>query len=79
MRIFAREILWFFIALLFAVPLAYLFVHLMNLTPEGIKLSQDERVFQMEFFFTGGFLGVIGVYIMRVIMWSISTLAKSIG
>lgn len=79
MRIFAREMLWLFIAILFAVPLAYLFVHLMNLSPEGMTLTQDEEVFQMDFFFIGGILGIIGVYVMRVIMWSISTLAKNIG
>ena len=77
MKAFAREILWLFIALACATPLAYLFVSLMNLRPENSFLSQDEQVFQTEFFFIGGILGFVGVYIMRVIMWALSTLAKA--
>ena len=79
MKVFAREMLWLLIAVVVAVPLAYFFVFLMNLVPEGIILSQDEKVFQMEFFFIGGIIGFIGVYIMRVVIWAIITLVKKMN
>ncbi len=79
MKVFAREILWVFIAVLVAVPLAYYFVYLMGLTPEQDKLTQDEQVFQMEFFIVGAILGFVGVYVMRVVMWAITTLVKNIN
>ena len=76
MKIFAREVLWLFLAFLCAVPLAYGFVYLIKLIPESEVLTTDEEVFQMEFFFAGALLGFFGVYVMRVIMWAISTIVK---
>ena len=76
MKIFAREVLWLFLALLCALPLAYGFVSLIKLVPESKLLTKDEEVFQMEFFLAGAILGFFGVYVMRVIMWAISTVVK---
>ena len=76
MKTFAREMLWFLIAIVFAVPLAYFFIYLMNLVPENELMTEEEWVFQMEFFIIGAILGFIGVYIVRVIMWAITLQLK---
>ena len=72
MKAFARELAWFFIAILIAIPIAYLFAHMMNLQPEGIKMTPHEEVFQMELFITGAVLAFICTYVMRVIIWAVS-------
>ena len=72
MKAFARELAWFFIAILIAIPIAYLFAHLMNLSPEGIKMTQHEEVFQMELFIIGAILGFICAYVVRMIIWAVT-------
>jgi hypothetical protein len=79
MKVFAREMLWLLMAALMAVPLGYFFVFLMNLTPDIDKISQNESVFQMEFFFIGAILGFVGVYMMRVVIWAIITVVKKMN
>ena len=73
MKILARELIWFFIALILAVPVAYLFSYSMGLEPEGITLSTEEEVFQLEFFIIGYCIGIICTYIMRIVIWAVTT------
>ncbi len=71
MKAFARELSWFFIAILLAVPVAYVFGYLMNLTPEGEIMTFSEEVFQMELFIVGAIIGFICTYLMRLIIWAV--------
>ena len=73
MKILARELIWFFIALILAAPVAYLFSYLIGLEPEGVTLSTEEEVFQLEFFIIGYIIGMVCTYIMRIVIWAVTT------
>lgn len=72
MKIFAREFLWFITAIILALPVAYLFIEYMSLTPAGNQSTIQERTFEMELFITGGIIGIIFTYIMRLVIWAIT-------
>lgn len=72
MKIFAREFLWFITAIILALPVAYLFIEYMSLTPAGNQLTIQEQTFEMELFITGGIIGIIFTYIMRLVIWAIT-------
>jgi hypothetical protein len=73
MKVIARELIWFFIALILASPVAYYFSYIVGLEPEGVTLTMEEEVFQMEFFIIGYIIGIMGTYLMRVVLWAVST------
>ncbi|MAZ41186.1 MAG: hypothetical protein CMB93_00145 [Flammeovirgaceae bacterium] len=72
MKIFAREFLWFITAIILALPVAYLFIEYMSLTPAGNQSTIQEQTFEMELFITGGIIGIIFTYIMRLVVWAIT-------
>jgi len=72
MKIFAREFLWFITAIILSLPVAYLFIEYMSLTPTGTQSTIQERTFEMELFITGGIIGIIFTYIMRLVIWAIT-------
>ena len=72
MKIFAREFLWFVTAIILALPVAYLFIEYMSLTPAGNQSTIQEQTFEMELFITGGIIGIIFTYIMRLVIWAIT-------
>lgn len=72
MKTVARELVWFFVAVLLAVPVGYLFGSLLELQPEGETATPVENIFEMELFMIGAVIGFVLTYIMRVFMWAIS-------
>jgi hypothetical protein len=71
----ARELFWFFIALLLAVPVALLFTWLVNLQPAGSSPSLQELVFQLDFMLLIGLgVGIISVYVIRLLAWAVKTM-----
>ena len=72
MKALARELIWFFIAILLATPIAYFFGHIEGLKPEGAQMTIEEEVFQMEMFIIGFIIGFVCTYFMRVIIWAIA-------
>jgi hypothetical protein len=72
MKIFAREFLWFITAIILALPVAYLFIEYMSFTPAGYQSTIQEQTFEMELFITGGIIGIIFTYIMRLVIWAIT-------
>ena len=72
MKIFAREFLWFITSIILALPVAYLFIEYMSLTPAGNQSTIQEQTFEMELFITGGIIGIIVTYIMRLVIWAIT-------
>jgi hypothetical protein len=71
MKIFARELLWFLLALVLAAPVAWLFSYSLGLEPTGPTISTEEEVFQMELFIIGYIVGIIGTYLMRLVIWAV--------
>jgi hypothetical protein len=72
MRAFARELAWFFLAVVIAMPIAFFFGYLLNLKPEGPSLTFNEEVFQMELFIIGAIIAFVGTYLLRVIIWAMA-------
>ena len=68
----ARELLWFFGAVIVAVPVAVLFNYMMVETPVEDS-GETVQVFEMELFIIGGVAGFIGTYFMRAVMWAAIT------
>ncbi len=77
MKLIAREILWFLVALILAAPVAWLFTYMLALQPAGTTLTAEEEVFQMEFFIIGYIIGIICTYVMRLVIWSIKKLVST--
>lgn len=73
-ELIAREFLYFFLALIMAVPVSLLFVYLLHLNPEQAQLTADEQVLEMDLLLIGGLLGFIGVYIIRLTVWAVKQL-----
>ena len=71
MKVFAREFLWFITAIILALPVSYLFIEYLALTPSGDQSTIYEQTFEMELFITGAIIGFILTYIMRLVIWSI--------
>ena len=71
MKIFAREFLWFITAIILALPVSYLFIEYLALTPAGDQSTIYEQTFEMELFITGALIGIIFTYIMRLVIWAI--------
>jgi len=74
---FAREFLWFIIALVVAVPVGLGFMWLMGFTAENEYLTTDEEAFIIELYLVGFMISFIGVYIVRFIPEALVVLAKA--
>ena len=72
MKIFAREFLWFITAIILALPVSYLFIEYLSLTPAGDQSTIYEQTFEMELFIMGALIGIIFTYIMRLVIWAIN-------
>jgi|TARA_B110000046_G_scaffold6234_1_gene6530 hypothetical protein len=72
MKIFAREFLWFITSIILALPVAFLIIKYMSLSPAGDQPTIQEQTFEMELFITAGIIGIIFTYIMRLVIWAIT-------
>jgi hypothetical protein len=70
-KIIAKEFVWFFGALVMAVPLSILFTYLMNLEPTTDTPTMQELVLQLDLMIIGGIVGMLFVYLIRLITWAI--------
>jgi hypothetical protein len=71
----ARELFWFFVAILIAVPISLLFVWMVELNPEGEQASLAELVLQLDFILLIGLgIGIICVYLIRLMAWSVKNM-----
>jgi hypothetical protein len=70
-KIIAKEFVWFFGALVMAVPLSILFTYLMNLEPATDTPTMQELVLQLDLMIIGGIVGMLFVYLIRLITWAI--------
>ena len=56
MKIFAREFLWFITAIILALPVAYLFIQYMSLSPTGNQPTIQEQTFEWNYLLREGSL-----------------------
>lgn len=70
-KIVARELVWFFVAIVLAVPLSLVFTYFIALEPEKAAPSMQELVFQLDIMIIGGILGLLFVYLIRLVQWAI--------
>ncbi|MEM9859734.1 MAG: hypothetical protein AAF149_03015 [Bacteroidota bacterium] len=73
----AKEFLYLFLALMTAIPVAFLFIYLVGFIPEPAPPTKDEQVLEMALLLFGGLIGFIGVYLMRLTVWAVKQLAGS--
>ncbi|MEM9338105.1 MAG: hypothetical protein AAGA66_05210 [Bacteroidota bacterium] len=67
----ATEVMFFFIAIIVAIPVAFLYLYLIDFEPAFEGLSKDEKVLEMDLFLIGGLLGFIGLYLVRFTIWGV--------
>ena len=72
---FAREFLWFVIALVLSLPLGFLFLWLIGITAQDSFLTSDEEAFVVELYLLGMLVGFLGVYIVRFTADSLAVLS----
>lgn len=68
----ARELLWFFTAIICAVPISLLFNYLLNMQPVANEPTLQEKVLQLDFILIIGLIvGMLFVYLVRLVIWAI--------
>ncbi len=73
-KVFFREVVWFFTALLFSVPLSFVFLFFLKLTSSGPTLNEVEKVFTLQLFLIGIAVMFVCVYVVRLIVIGIKYL-----
>lgn len=74
-KILAREFIWFVVILVLAAPLAFMYISSLELVAEEDFFTQNEKNFIAELFLLAYLFCFIGLYIMRLIVLAIQTLA----
>lgn len=70
-EILVREVFWFVIASLIALPLSFFFLGFLDLTSSSPKMNEIENIFYLQLFIIGWFISLICVYIIRVVVSAI--------
>ena len=63
-----KELMWFIIASILAVPLSFVFLLLFKLTSSNPKLNEVEKVFTIQLFMIGWLVMLLCVYIVRIVI-----------
>ena len=71
-----KELMWFIIASILAVPLSFVFLMLFKLTSSNPKLNEVEKVFTIQLFMIGWLVMFLCIYIVRIV---IKALLKLVG
>ena len=71
-----KELMWFIIASILAVPLSFVFLGMLKLTSANPGLNQVEKVFTIQLFMIGWLVMFICVYIVRIV---VKALLKLVG
>ena len=71
-----KELMWFIIASILAVPLSFVFLVLFKLTSSNPKLNEVEKIFTIQLFMIGWLVMFLCVYIVRIV---IKALLKLVG
>lgn len=76
-KIIAREFLWFWITLVAAAPLAFLFLVCLDLVAKKNEFSEGEKIFVVELFLLAYIINFFGVYLIRLIVLAIKTISQN--
>lgn len=63
-----KEIFWFFIAVMAAFPLAFLFLGFLELTSAQSSVNQIEKVLTLQLYIVGYILSFFVVYFVRLLV-----------
>ena len=73
-KFLAKEFLWLLIALVMAIPIAFLWLASLDIVSAEQSFSEDEEVFVIEMFLIAYVFGVVGMYLIRFVVAAIKTL-----
>ena len=74
-KIIAREFLWFFVIVILAAPLAFLFLNALDLVAEGDVFTESEKKFVAELYLVAYIFNFVGLYLVRFVVLAIQVLA----
>lgn len=66
-----KELSWFVIGSIIAIPLAFIFVGLFKLSTAGPEPNEVEEIFYFQLLFIGWIVSLVAVYIVRVVVSAI--------
>jgi ABC-type tungstate transport system substrate-binding protein len=70
-----KELMWFILASLLAVPLSFVFLMFFKLTSSNPKLNEVEKVFTVQLFMIGWLVMFLCVYIVRIVVKALLKIA----
>jgi len=71
-----KELMWFILASILAVPLSFVFLLLFKLTSSSPKLNEIEKIFTIQLFMIGWLVMFLCIYIVRIV---VKALLKIVG
>jgi hypothetical protein len=73
-QLIIREILWFFISLVLAVPLGFVFLSFLNLSSAAPTVNELEKLFVMQLLFISFVVAFIAIYVVRLVVYAVKKL-----
>ena len=74
-ELIAKEFIFLFVGIIVAIPVGFIFLELIHLTPvSDSKMSETQSVHEMDFMLIGSIIGFVGVYIARLAVWAVKNL-----
>lgn len=71
-KLVAKEFMFLFLGVLVAIPVGFIFLAAINVTPyTEIPLTKENSVLEMDLLLIGAGIGFIGVYITRLVVWGV--------
>ena len=72
----AKEFLWLVFAVVMAIPLGFLFLYFLQVSPEGRTYANEEEEFIVQLYLLGVVLSFIGIYLIRMIVGSLRAITE---
>jgi hypothetical protein len=73
-QLIIREILWFFISLVLAVPLGFVFLSFLNLSSAAPTVNELEKLFVVQLLFISFVVAFIAIYVVRLVVYAVKKL-----
>jgi hypothetical protein len=73
-KFFAKEFLWLILTIVLAIPLGFVFLHFLELSPQGQQYNYEEEVFLVQLYLIGVLLSFAGIYIIRIMISALKIL-----
>lgn len=70
-QLILREILWFFISLILAVPLGFVFLSFMKLSSAAPSVNDLEKLFVIQLLIVSFFVAFFAIYVVRLVVYAI--------